>query len=362
VAGAADGTGDDVRVLPPGPGADADPKSIVDGFLNAEDSSNENDYAIAREYLAPGAEWDTSGTTVVYQNPSTSVHLATGGAAATVTSALSTVATVDPRGVYVPQNGEQSDTYSLAKVRGAWRITALPVGLRLTASGLQRTFVVSTLWWFTPDLRRLVPELRWLPEQTTGRPTQLVRALMGGPAPALAGAVRSAVPPDATLVGSVAADVYQRIEEHMRARAGASPSPAAGSDAEKGKAVQEQITNSNDKATEAGKAVAAVEAKPGLASGPTSTSIKPIAAAAPDPWDALRIGSHVVAKSWEADGEAVGWWIGRITGFEKKDYVIVWLDDPKKTPPFKVERKHVAILHPSFDVKTEWDPKPKRRS
>ena len=164
------------------------------------------------------------------------------------------------------------------------------------------------------------------------------------------------------IVDSVAVDVYRRIEEHMRARAGAFVSPAAGSDSEKGKATPEQNTNKGDKVTETEKAVAAVEAKPGAASGPTPTSIKPIAPAAPDPWDALRIGSHVVAKSWEDDGEAVGWWIGKITGFEKKDYVIVWLDDPKKTPPFKVERKHVAILHPSFDVKTEWDFKPKRRS
>jgi hypothetical protein len=164
------------------------------------------------------------------------------------------------------------------------------------------------------------------------------------------------------IVGSVAAEVYQRIEEHLRTRAGALVPQGGGSEAEKGKAVLEQITNDGNKAVETGKAVAAVEPKPGLAPDAAATSIKPIASAAPDPWDALRIGSHVVAKHWEADGEPYGWWIGRVTGFEKKDYVIVWPDDPKKSPPFKVERKHVAILHPSFDVKTEWDPKPKRRS
>ena len=120
------------------------------------------------------------------------------------------------------------------------------------------------------------------------------------------------------IVGSVAVDVYQRIEEQMRARAGASVSPAAGSGAEKGRAAPEQNTNNGDKATETGKAVAAVEAQPGAASGPTPTSIKPITAAAPDPWDGLRIGSHVVAKSWEDDGEAVGWWIGKVTGSRRR--------------------------------------------
>jgi hypothetical protein len=90
------------------------------------------------------------------------------------------------------------------------------------------------------------------------------------------------------IVGSVALDVYQRIEEHMRARGGAFVSRAVGSDSEKGKAAPEQNKNIFDKATETGKAVAAVEARPGAASDPTPTSIKPIAAAAPD----LSIGAQ----------------------------------------------------------------------
>ena len=40
---------------------------------------------------------------------------------------------------------------------------------------------------------------------------------------------------------------------------------------------------------------------------------------------------------------------------------IVWLDEPS-TAQLKIERKHVAILHPSFDIKTEWDRRLTRRS
>ena len=63
------------------------------------------------------------------------------------------------------------------------------------------------------------------------------------------------------IVGSVAAEVYQRLEEHMRAREGASAFPGTGSGAENGKAAPEQIKNNGNKAVEPGKAVAAVECR-----------------------------------------------------------------------------------------------------
>jgi hypothetical protein len=58
--------------------------------------------------------------------------------------------------------------------------------------------------------------------------------------------------------------------------------------------------------------------------------------------------------------EAIGWWLGKVTGFENKDFVIIWLDEAG-TPQLKVERRHIAILHPSFDVRSEWDKRPIRR-
>jgi len=98
------------------------------------------------------------------------------------------------------------------------------------------------------------------------------------------------------------------------------------------------------------------EGKPQSLANPTAASpSKPenTSAAPPDPWDALRVGSHVVGKYWEKDGQPNGWWIGVITGIDKNDFIIRWPDEPK-TPPLKVERKHVAILHPTFDVNCEW--------
>ena len=90
---------------------------------------------------------------------------------------------------------------------------------------------------------------------------------------------------------------------------------------------------------------------PGPAAPSTS---KPDPVSATDAWDALQVGSYVVGKYWESDGEPYGWWLGIIAGIDKTDFIIRWPDDPK-TPPLKIERKHVAVLHPAFDVTREWE-------
>jgi hypothetical protein len=201
VAGAADSGGPAVRVLPPLPPAGAAPDAIVLGFLNAQ-ADSENDYAIAREYLAPGASWTTAGTVSVYSTltvPTTDRP----GSVVTVAASVGRSATIGEDGTYVPQQGTTRQTYQLRKIGGEWRISDLPQGLTITAGDLQRGYVPSTLWWFAPGFGRLVPEIRWLPIASAGRQTQLVRALLGGPGPALAPVVRTAAPSGVSLEGSV---------------------------------------------------------------------------------------------------------------------------------------------------------------
>ena len=161
------------------------------------------------------------------------------------------------------------------------------------------------------------------------------------------------------IVSSVSTEVYRRIEEYARKASGAEAPPKLEATAAI-KPSSEQNMNISTADT------AASTSKPKNAA-PTSTAIKPVTASSaasppgkpeklaadPEPWDALRVGSRVVAKYWENDGSPYGWWIAEITGIEKSDFIIRWLDEPK-TPPFKIERKHVAILHPAFDVNYEW--------
>ena len=137
------------------------------------------------------------------------------------------------------------------------------------------------------------------------------------------------------IVGSVSAEVYRRIEEHVRKGAGApDPSQLGSAVASAAKPVTEQTKN-----------------LPGPVAPSTS---KPDPVSATDAWDALQVGSYVVGKYWESDGEPYGWWLGIIAGIDKTDFIIRWPDDPK-TPPLKIERKHVAVLHPAFDVTREWE-------
>jgi hypothetical protein len=137
------------------------------------------------------------------------------------------------------------------------------------------------------------------------------------------------------IVGSVSAEVYRRIEEHVRKAAGAhdasKPDDAAATTT---KPATEQTTN-----------------LPGPVAPSTS---KPDPVSATDAWNALQVGSYVVGKYWESDGEPYGWWLGIIAGIDKNDFIIRWPDDPK-TPPLQIERKHVAVLHPAFDVTREWE-------
>ena len=137
------------------------------------------------------------------------------------------------------------------------------------------------------------------------------------------------------IVGSVTAEVYRRIEEFARKGAVADVASKLGSAvASAAKPATEQTTN-----------------LPGPVARSTS---KPDPVSATDAWDALQVGSYVVGKYWESDGEPYGWWLGIITGIDKNDFIIRWPDEPK-TPPLKIERKHVAILHAAFDVTREWE-------
>jgi len=137
------------------------------------------------------------------------------------------------------------------------------------------------------------------------------------------------------IVGSVTAEVYRRIEEFARKGAVADVASKLGSAvASAAKPATEQTTN-----------------LPGPVAPSTS---KPDPVSATDAWDALQVGSYVVGKYWDSDGEPYGWWLGIIAGIDKTDFIIRWPDDPR-TPPLKIERKHVAILHPAFDVTREWE-------
>jgi hypothetical protein len=182
------------------------------------------------------------------------------------------------------------------------------------------------------------------------------------------------------IVGSVSSEVYRRIENYVARVAGAEASPKpTSSEAAATRPASEQnmnqipaahaaatsdavATSPDAKSSSSASFLASAKNPPTSPEGEPQSLVNPAAAssskpentsaAPPDPWDALRVGSHVVGKYWQKDGTAYGWWIGVITGIDKNDFIIRWPDEPK-TPPLKIEREHVAILHPAYDVTRE---------
>jgi hypothetical protein len=136
------------------------------------------------------------------------------------------------------------------------------------------------------------------------------------------------------IVGSVSAEVYRRIEEHVRKAAGTPDASKPDNMAATTKSASEQNKNLTDPVAPAG--------------------AKPDPVSATDAWDRLQVGSYVVGKYWESDGKPYGWWLGIIAEIDKNDFFIRWPDEPL-TPALKIERKHVAILHPTYDVSREWE-------
>jgi hypothetical protein len=132
------------------------------------------------------------------------------------------------------------------------------------------------------------------------------------------------------IVGSVSAEVYRRIEEHVRKGAGApDPSRPDNAAASTTKPVSEQNKNPPPPAPLA-------TDRPGLVS-------------APNPWEALRVGARVLAAYWSEKREFEGFWLATVKRIENGEFTLEWFDAPQY-PAFKSAPKNVAIAHPEFRV------------
>jgi hypothetical protein len=132
------------------------------------------------------------------------------------------------------------------------------------------------------------------------------------------------------IVGSVSAELYRRIEEHVRKGAGAAdaskPEHAAATTT---KSASEQIKN--------------------MAPPAPLATVKPDFVSAPNPWEALRVGARVLAAYWNDKREFEGFWLATVKRIENGEFTLEWFDAPEY-PAFKSTPKNVAIAHPEFRV------------
>ncbi len=141
------------------------------------------------------------------------------------------------------------------------------------------------------------------------------------------------------IVGSVSAEVYRRIEEHVRKTAGApDPSKPDNAAAATTKAASEQSTNTS--------AAGASSPEPSRATPAAPASAKPDSATARE---TLRVGTRVLAAYWNEDKEFAGFWLATVKRIEHGEFTLEWFDAPEY-PAFKSRPQDIAVPHPEFRV------------
>jgi hypothetical protein len=131
------------------------------------------------------------------------------------------------------------------------------------------------------------------------------------------------------IVGSVSAEVYRRIEEHVRKTVG-SPDPS-----------KPDIV--------AGTKKVIVEQNVNLLHTARLAADTPQLAGPPNPWQALRVGARVLAAYWNEKQEFAGFWVATVKRVENGEFTLEWLESPEY-PAFKSPAKNVAIPHPEFRI------------
>ncbi|GAB3615996.1 LpqB family beta-propeller domain-containing protein [Okibacterium endophyticum] len=191
----------EVEYKPASPQRDATPEQILRGFIEAA-SSPANNYAIAREFLAPelAEDWNPdAGVTVDQQSRREYIETSP----TTMSLRVIPVAEVDGNGLYSEFSSENPITqaYGFSEVGGQWRLSAAPNGVILDPIKFVDVFSPYSLSFFDPTFSYLVPDLRWFPSRaSTG--TRIVRALIDGPSEWLAVAVSTAFPEGTALTKS----------------------------------------------------------------------------------------------------------------------------------------------------------------
>ncbi|KUG58764.1 LpqB family beta-propeller domain-containing protein [Nesterenkonia jeotgali] len=184
-----------LEAQPPQTGASAE--QIVSGFIRAG-AGAQDDYAIARQFMSPEAarNWRPDARTVVYS--SEPPVLASGDN--TWSAPFQVDSVVDEAGILtrLPEDSTEVMDFTLEEIEGEWRITEAPDGTMLNEGSFQQAFQAHTLYYFEPELRYAVPDQRWFLNRP-GISSEIVSALLAGPAPYLEPAVVSAFSDSAQL-------------------------------------------------------------------------------------------------------------------------------------------------------------------
>ncbi len=176
---------------PASPTPGATPSEIVSGFLSAG-TGPQNDYEVAREYLTDSfaPRWRPGAQTLIrvgaYDLQSTSDE-------EQIVSVL-VGAKVNEDGSYeniAPATNNLR--FRLTQENGEWRISSAPNLTVVTVPVFEVVFSQFPIYFLDSTASQLVPDVRWFPKRAS-TPTQLVGALLNGPAAWLSESALSAIP------------------------------------------------------------------------------------------------------------------------------------------------------------------------
>lgn len=190
---------------PSGPLMGESKADILSGFLNAS-TGPQNDYGIAREYLAPDfrAKWSPNQQ-VYIQRGGQKIQFGPKGA---VQLSIGVSAVVDGQGHYSvrPAGTTQNLSFKMALVNGQWRITEAPNAVVMIRPVFEVIFHSYAVYYFDRTYNYLVPDLRWFPARASTA-TRLVSAILAGPSKWLSDAIAPAMPSGTKLaIDSVTVD------------------------------------------------------------------------------------------------------------------------------------------------------------
>jgi len=196
----------DLSFLATGPQKGAGPEQIVQGFLAAGTSPQDN-WAVAKEFLAPPLRetWNPNAGVTIDLLASREIAVTSDEA---VSATVRPVADVDETGVYAEVDaGTVTLPFRLAQqADGEWRITEAEDGIVLDRDFFPQIYRSYSLMFFDPSWTFLVPDVRWFPARTNTASRIVTELIEGGPSPWLRGAVVSAFPEDISAPSSVTND------------------------------------------------------------------------------------------------------------------------------------------------------------
>jgi hypothetical protein len=185
--------GVNVEVAPPE--ANADPKEIVEGYLQATSNYQPN-YSVARQFLSRMASetWSPESGVTIYRGSPRAVD------PDTVRLDGRQIGSLQRDRTYRAQDQELHKNFNLVQENGEWRINDPPGGL-MVAERSFRYFYQSYDLYFIGNGVSLVPEPIYLPalSNPANVASALMKALLNGPSDWLKPAVTTALPPNTSL-------------------------------------------------------------------------------------------------------------------------------------------------------------------